>query len=199
MIQAPLAVAAVVAAVAALAFVLDRRVPALSKVGASLLCIVFGAALSNLGLVPASSPFYDGIGGPVTSLAIAWLLLAVNLSDVPRAGPRVVGAFALACLGTAVGAFFAAICFAASVFSLPFIANRDVDVITAVVSSVNAVLRNRWTMALWGIIVVVLTVVGFLTAMAGFIVIIPWLGYATWHGYRDTLQVEGWDTLPSAG
>ena len=102
-------------------------------------------------------------------------------------------------VGTAVGAFFAAICFAASVFFLPFIANRDVDVITAVVSSVNAVLRNRWTMALWGIIVVVLTVVGFLTAMAGFIVIIPWLGYATWHGYRDTLQVEGWDTLPSAG
>jgi uncharacterized membrane protein len=101
-------------------------------------------------------------------------------------------------VGTAVGAFFAAICFAASVFSLPFIANRNVDVVTAVVSSVNGVLRNRWTMALWGIIVTVLTAVGFLTLMAGFIVIIPWLGYATWHAYRDALQVEGWETLPTA-
>jgi uncharacterized membrane protein len=100
-------------------------------------------------------------------------------------------------VGSAVGAFFAAICFAASVFSLPFIANRDVDVITAVVSSVNAVLRNRWTMALWALQVALLTAVGFLTAMVGFIVIIPWLGYATWHAYRDALQVDGWDTLPA--
>lgn len=100
-------------------------------------------------------------------------------------------------VGSAVGAFFAAICFAASVFSLPFIANREVDVITAVVSSVNAVLRNRWTMALWALQVALLTAVGFLTAMVGFIVIIPWLGYATWHGYRDALQVEAWDTLPT--
>ena len=52
-------------------------------------------------------------------------------------------------------------------------------------------------MALWAIIVALLTAVGFLTAMVGFIVIIPWLGYATWHGYRDTLQVDAWDTLPT--
>lgn len=101
-------------------------------------------------------------------------------------------------VGSAVGAVFAVITFTASVFSLPFIANRDVDVITAVVSSVNAVLRNRWTMALWAVIVAALTAIGFLTALLGFIVIIPWLGYATWHGYRDALQVDGWDTLPAA-
>lgn len=100
-------------------------------------------------------------------------------------------------VGSAVGAFFAAICFAATVFSLPFIANRDVDVVTAVVSSINAVLRNKWTMAMWAILVVIFTLIGFFTAMVGFIFIIPWLGYATWHGYRDALQVEGWDTLPA--
>ena len=99
-------------------------------------------------------------------------------------------------IGSAVGSVFAAISFAASVFSLPFIANRDVDVITAVVSSVNAVLRNRWTMLLWGILVAVLTGIGFATALTGFIVIIPWLGYATWHGYREALDVADWDTLP---
>ena len=101
-------------------------------------------------------------------------------------------------IGSAVGSIFAAITFAASVFSLPFIANRDVDVVTAVVSSINAVLRNRWTMLLWGILVAALTFVGFVTAMSGFIVIIPWLGYATWHGYREALDVGDWDTLPLA-
>ena len=101
-------------------------------------------------------------------------------------------------VGSAVGSIFAAICFAASVFSLPFIANRDVDVITAVVSSINAVLRNRRTMLLWALIIACLTLVGFVTAMVGFVVIIPWLGYATWHGYRAALDVDEWDTLPAA-
>jgi uncharacterized membrane protein len=99
-------------------------------------------------------------------------------------------------VGSAVGSIFAAITFAASVFSLPFIANRDVDVVTAVVSSINAVLRNRRTMLLWAIAVAFLTLVGFVTAMVGFVVIIPWLGYATWHCYRAALDVNDWDTLP---
>ena len=98
-------------------------------------------------------------------------------------------------VGSAVGSIFATICFMASVFSLPFIANRDADVITAVVSSINAVLRNRKTMFLWAVMVAVFTAVGFLTAMVGFIVIIPLLGYATWHGYRDALDVSGWAVL----
>jgi len=102
-------------------------------------------------------------------------------------------------VGSAVGSIFAAISFAASVFSLPFIANRDVDVVTAVVSSINAVLRNRRTMFLWAVIVAILTFLGFATAMTGFVVIIPWLGYATWHGYRAALDVSDWDTLPSVG
>jgi uncharacterized membrane protein len=98
-------------------------------------------------------------------------------------------------IGSAVGSVFAAITFAASVFSLPFIANREVDVVTAVVSSINAVLRNRRTMLLWAFLVVLLTGLGFATAMVGFVVIIPWLGYSTWHGYRAALDVSGWATL----
>jgi uncharacterized membrane protein len=98
-------------------------------------------------------------------------------------------------IGSAVGSVFAAITFAASVFSLPFIANREVDVVTAVVSSINAVLRNRRTMLLWALLVAFLTGLGFATAMVGFVVIIPWLGYATWHGYRAALDVSGWASL----
>lgn len=101
-------------------------------------------------------------------------------------------------VGSAIGSIFALICFAASVFSLPFIANRDTDVVTAVVSSVNAVLRNRLTMLVWAIIIAVFTAIGFLTALVGFVLIIPWLGYATWHGYREALDVSDWPVLPQA-
>ena len=115
MIQSPLALVALVTATAALSLWLDHRVALLSRVGAGMLAIVLGAVLSNTGVVAAQSPVYDALGGgPVTMLAIVWLLLAVNLGDVKRAGGRMVGAFALACFGTTVGAFAGAFLFASS-------------------------------------------------------------------------------------
>lgn len=112
MIRDPLALTALIAGITALAFWLDHRFKALSRLGASLLAIVLGAILSNLGLVPVSSPVYDMVTGPVTSLAIAWLLLSVNLKDVVKAGPRMLKAYGLAVLGTAAGAFTGALVFA---------------------------------------------------------------------------------------
>ncbi len=109
MIESPLVLTALIAAATAGAFLLERRVRWLSKVGASLLALVLGAVLSNTGLVPSASPVYSVIEGPLTSLAIAWLLLAVNLSDLKVAGPRMIGAFLLAAAGTALGAFLGAI------------------------------------------------------------------------------------------
>lgn len=114
MIASPLALAALLAAVTFLAFWLDRHVRWLSKVGASLLAIVFGALLSNLGVVPAESPVYEAISGPVTSLAIAWLLVAVHVGDLRRAGLPMLAAFGLALLGTALGASVGAAIFGAT-------------------------------------------------------------------------------------
>ena len=76
------------------------------------------------------------------------------------------------------------------------LANRQVDVVTAVVSSINAVLRNKGVMLVWAIVIVLLTLMGIVTALLGLIVIIPWLGYASWHAYNQTLDVSQWDTLP---
>jgi len=108
MIQSPLALATVIAAATALAFWLDYRFPALGKIGASMLAIIFGAILSNTGLVPVGSVVYDIVLGPVTSVSIAWLLLSVDLRDLAKAGPRMMGAFAIAVTGTVLGALVAA-------------------------------------------------------------------------------------------
>ena len=111
----PYALAALIAAVTALAFWLDRTYEWAAKVGATLWVIIFGAVLSNLGLVPVSSPVYDGIMGPVTSLAIVWLLFAVDVRDLKDAGPRMVAAFAIAVAATAVGAITAALVFGGAI------------------------------------------------------------------------------------
>lgn len=93
-------------------------------------------------------------------------------------------------IGSAVGSVFAAITFAASAFSLPMLMHRDVDAVTAVVTSINAVLRNKGAMLVWVLCIIALLAVGAATAFLGFVVIIPLLGYATWHGYLDTIDAS---------
>ena len=98
-------------------------------------------------------------------------------------------------LGSAIGGLFAFITFALAAFSLPMIADRDVDMITACVSSINAVLRNTAATVFWAVLIVALTLVGFATLFVGFVVIMPWLAYAAWHGYRETLDASDWPQL----
>lgn len=99
-------------------------------------------------------------------------------------------------IGSIVGGIFAALTFAVAVVSLPFVADREVDMITACLSSVNAVLRNKAVMALWAGLILLFTVIGFASVFLGLAIIMPWLAYASWHAYRETLQVEPWPPLP---
>ncbi|MBT8082205.1 MAG: DUF2189 domain-containing protein [Gammaproteobacteria bacterium] len=92
--------------------------------------------------------------------------------------------------GSMIGAVFAAFTFSVSAFSLPMIMHRNVDSITAIVTSINAVLRNKGAMVVWLTLIVTSLVVGVLTAFVGLIVIIPVIGYAAWHGYLETIIAD---------
>jgi uncharacterized membrane protein len=70
------------------------------------------------------------------------------------------------------------------------IMHRDVDSVTAIVTSINAVLRNKSAMAVWLILIVSGLILGTLTAFVGLIVIIPLIGYAAWHGYLETIDAS---------
>ena len=98
-------------------------------------------------------------------------------------------------IGSAAGSVFAALTFAIAAFSLPMIADRDVDMVTAGVSSVNAVLRNKLVALQWAGWIALLTALGFLTAFLGLVLVMPWLAYATWHAYRETLDASDWPRL----
>jgi len=90
-------------------------------------------------------------------------------------------------VGSAVGAFFAGIVFTVSAFSLPMMLDRGTDAITGAITSANAVLRNKGVMLLWAMLILVLVLLGFATAYLGLAVILPLIGHATWHAYRDTI------------
>ncbi len=111
LISDPWALVAIIAGMTAMAFWLDLHYRWARQVGATMLVIVFGAVLSNLGVVPFRSVVYDAISGPVTSLSIVWLLFAVDVRDLKAAGPRMLAAFAIACLATMVGAVVAGFAF----------------------------------------------------------------------------------------
>ncbi|MEX2181444.1 MAG: DUF819 family protein [Gemmatimonadaceae bacterium] len=87
------------------------RRTALRHVGSALVVIILGAVVSNLGLIPTSStpdapvPVYDAVFGVVAPIAIFWLLLAVNLRDVLKAGLPLIALFAVGALGTMLGVF----------------------------------------------------------------------------------------------
>ncbi len=92
--------------------------------------------------------------------------------------------------GSLIGAIFAGVTFSASAFSLPMIMHRNVDSVTAIVTSVNAVLRNKGAMLVWLTLIIVGVVVGVATAFVGLVIIIPVIGYAAWHGYLDTIDAS---------
>ncbi|MDZ7643116.1 MAG: DUF2189 domain-containing protein [Woeseiaceae bacterium] len=91
-------------------------------------------------------------------------------------------------VGSVVGAIFAVFTFSASAFSLPMIMHRDVDTVTAVVTSINAVLRNKLALMIWLAIIVAGLLIGAATAFVGLVVILPVIGYAAWHGYLQTID-----------
>lgn len=99
-------------------------------------------------------------------------------------------------VGSVIGTGFAALIFASAAFSLPMIVDRDADMVTACLSSVHAVLRNKPAMAVWAACIVALTAAGFLTGFLGFVLIMPWLAYSAWHAYRATLKPEPWPAKP---
>ena len=124
---------------------------------------------------------------------LVWARAAVMVTSVlyPSIGEPTIGDWVVYLgFGSLVGAVFAAVTFSASAFSLPMIMHRDVDSGPAIVTSINAVLRNKWTMAVWLTIIVVSLLIGIATAFVGLIVIIPVIGYAAWHGYLETIDAS---------
>lgn len=90
--------------------------------------------------------------------------------------------------GTAVGAVFATLLYALTVVSLPMLLDdREVDFVTAMLTSLALVRENPVIMLGWGAFIAVLLFVGMLPGFLGLFVVLPVLGHASWHLYRRAI------------
>ena len=85
---------------------------------------------------------------------------------------------------TAVGGIFAGLIFVTSVIAIPMIMDRQVDAVSAGLTSIRACLQNPGVMLWWGALITGLIVLAILPWFLGLFIIGPVLGHATWHAYR---------------
>src|SRR5262249_46778690 len=131
-------------------------------------------------------------------LFVAWLMTAQGLYQslfAVYAAPDSATAFLksvfttpagwkLIIFGNAIGFVFAVVAFTLSVVSFPLLLDRDVGAAAALLTSIRAVAANPVTMAMWGLIVAGLLLLGSLPFFVGLAVVMPILGHSTWHLYR---------------
>lgn len=96
--------------------------------------------------------------------------------------------WALILIGNLVGLGFAALVVTLSVVSLPMLVDRDVSASVAVRTSIRATRENPGTMLRWGLTVGGLLLLGSIPVFLGLAIVLPWLGYSTWHLYRRTVE-----------
>ena len=131
-------------------------------------------------------------------LAVADAIYVANFGYAP---PSSLGKFAhdvlttpagwnLIIVGNGIGLLFAALVLTIGVVSFPLLVDRDVGAAVALLTSIQAVVKNPVTMAVWGLIVAVLLVIGSLPFFLGLTVVLPVLGHSTWHLYRKVVEAD---------
>lgn len=86
---------------------------------------------------------------------------------------------------TLFGFFIANLAYSISVVAIPMIIDRQVDFLTAITTSLRAVVKNPLPLLVWAILIVVLIHLGFFALFIGLMVAFPLIGHASWHAYRD--------------
>ena len=90
-------------------------------------------------------------------------------------------------VGTLIGAGFAAVLFSFTVVGLPLLLDREVDFITAIITSIKAVMLNPVVLAVWGLVIAAILLAGMLPLFLGLFIALPVLGHASWHMYRQLM------------
>ena len=136
---------------------------------AVVLIALFGGWLIAAGLVYFA---FFGLSEPASATAFF-----ADVLTTPRG-------WAMMLVGNLIGLCFALAALALAAVSLPMLIDRDGGAGRAMRTSIAAFRRNPGTMSRWGLIVAALLVAGSIPLFMGLAVVLPWLGYATWHLYR---------------
>ena len=91
-------------------------------------------------------------------------------------------------VGTIIGGILALLLFSATVISMPLLLERELDFITAIITSFKTVIANPVPMIAWGLVVAGLAILSMLPAFFGILIVLPVLGHATWHLYKSAIS-----------
>ncbi|MDX5365873.1 MAG: DUF2189 domain-containing protein [Alphaproteobacteria bacterium] len=90
-------------------------------------------------------------------------------------------------IGHVVGAVLALVLFSITVISIPLLLEREVDMVTAMITSIKTVFQSPVVMLGWGVFVTLCVLAASLPFFLGLLVVLPVFGHATWHLYRLAL------------
>lgn len=91
-------------------------------------------------------------------------------------------------VGSIVGALLATALFSLTVVAMPLLLDKDVDVVTAMITSVKTVIQSPVVMLGWGAAIGAMTLLASIPAFAGVIILFPILGHTSWHLYQRLVQ-----------
>ena len=91
-----------------------------------------------------------------------------------------------------LGSLLAAPIYASSVVAMPLLLDRRISVRLAVLTSWQVVLANPFCMAMWAALILAFTLLGLGSLLIGLIFVMPMLGHASWHAYRDLVDASAW-------
>ena len=142
-----------------------------------------------------------GLALLLTAIFVAWLVAAqlIYNATLGPAQPASLGSllrdvldtpegWRLLIIGNLVGFGFAVLVLLLTAVSFPLLLDRNVGLGTAIRTSVRTCLANPGPMALWGLIVAGLLLLGCIPFFVGLAVVMPVLGHATWHLYRRVVE-----------
>lgn len=89
--------------------------------------------------------------------------------------------------GHIVGAVLALVLFSITVISIPLLLEREVDMVTAMITSIKTVFQSPVIMLAWGVFVTLCVLAASIPLFLGLLVVLPVFGHATWHLYRRAL------------
>ena len=93
-------------------------------------------------------------------------------------------------VGSLVGAALGLVLYALTVIALPLLLDREIDFITAMITSWQLVATNPGPMLAWALLIAVLLVLALIPGFLGLFVVMPVLGHASWHLYRRAIGFE---------
>ena len=75
--------------------------------------------------------------------------------------------------------------------NLPLLVDKEIDFVTAMLVSLEAVSKNKAVLGVWAWFIAVVLFLAMLPMFLGLFVALPVLGHATWHLYRRALYHPG--------